>query len=76
MKNDYNNKESSVVDNGTKSQISHIGSNTVECSLSKSLIKLNNMLHVPNIKRYLISIARLTPYNDFFLLNFILIFYF
>lgn len=67
MKNEYNGKESLVVGNGTKLSIDHIGSNVVACDYGNKLLRLHNMLHVPQIKRNLISIARLTTDNDVFL---------
>lgn len=53
IKSRYSGNDSLIVGNGTRLGIEHTGSSAVLCGFK--LLKLNNMLHVPNIKRNLVS---------------------
>ncbi|MDV3143314.1 MAG: GAG-pre-integrase domain-containing protein, partial [Sweet potato little leaf phytoplasma] len=64
VKMDYTGKESLIVGNGTKLKISHTGSTVVPSSLNDASLVLKNILHVPDIKKNLISIASLTADNN------------
>lgn len=59
----YSGKDQVQVANGTGMSISHIGHST----LAGSSIRLNNILHVPHIRKHLHSVYRLVLDNDIFI---------
>ncbi|PON91412.1 Zinc finger, CCHC-type, partial [Trema orientale] len=58
---DYKGKEKLAVGNGSQLSISHIGSSQI---LTSKALQLNNILHVPEITKNLISISQFTHDND------------
>jgi hypothetical protein len=59
----YGGKDQVQVANGTGLSISHIG----HSNIAGSSIRLNNILHVPHIRKHLLSVYRLVYDNDIFI---------
>uniref|UniRef100_A0A803PTR4 Retrovirus-related Pol polyprotein from transposon TNT 1-94-like beta-barrel domain-containing protein n=1 Tax=Cannabis sativa TaxID=3483 RepID=A0A803PTR4_CANSA len=62
----YTGSEGVAVGDGKKLSISHIGSNTLS-SVHSIPLSLNSVLHVPSIKKNLVSVSQLTRDNNVFL---------
>ncbi|KAL2470878.1 Retrovirus-related Pol polyprotein from transposon TNT 1-94 [Abeliophyllum distichum] len=60
---EYGGKQKMVVGNGTSLQISHVGSKVFDIESDKSFV-LKTLLHVPKIKKNLISVSKLTTDNN------------
>ena len=61
----YNGNETFTVGNGNKLNIGRIGDSYLHTYVDKVLV-LKNMLHVPDIKKNLLSVSQLTVCNDIF----------
>ena len=62
----YTGPESVTVGDGKQLVISHVGHTTIP-SLSSKPLTLQSVLHVPSIKKNLVSVSRLTKDNDVFI---------
>lgn len=60
---EYGGKEKMTVGNGTALSIAHIGYKSFDVGSKKGLV-LEKLLHVPRIKKNLISVSKLTADND------------
>ena len=63
-KADYKGKDKLTVGNGSKLTISHIGSSVISHCHTRKPLYLNNILHVPNITKNLLSISQFTHDNN------------
>ena len=61
---DYKGKDKLTVGNGSKLTISYIGSSIISPCHTRKLLYLNNILHVPNITKNLLSISQFTHDNN------------
>ncbi|TXG69253.1 hypothetical protein EZV62_004188 [Acer yangbiense] len=66
LKSDYRGDESLMVGNGKQLDISHVGLKSLP-SLTKHSIILKQVLHVPEIRKNLLSVSRLVNDNDVFI---------
>lgn len=63
---DYTGKEKVMVGNGSKLNISHFVTSHIPALNDKTLV-LNKLLHVPEMKKNLISVSQLTSDNQIFM---------
>ncbi|GAA0162996.1 hypothetical protein LIER_18974 [Lithospermum erythrorhizon] len=66
LHNEYNGSDHITIGNGNSLAIDHIGTSHIPISKSNSLT-LNNVLHVPAIKKNLLSVSQLTLNNNVFI---------
>ncbi|TXG55646.1 hypothetical protein EZV62_020902 [Acer yangbiense] len=66
LKSNYRGDESLMVGNGKQLDISHVGLKSLP-SLTKHSIILKQVLHVPEIRKNLLSVSRLVNDNDVFI---------
>lgn len=63
----YKGKEKVIVGNGSKLDISHVGSAIISTKHASQPLYLKNMLNVPTITKNLVSISQFTHDNDVFI---------
>ncbi|KAM6585640.1 hypothetical protein CsatB_012642 [Cannabis sativa] len=66
LQNDYHGSDKFMVANGVLIPITHTGSTSLSSHHHLRTVNLHNVLCVPNIKKSLISISKLTVDNDVF----------
>lgn len=63
-KQDYKEESKVLIGNGSALLITHIGSNFIYSSSVNDHLILNDILHIPNINKNLLSISQFTNYNN------------